>query len=175
MTATLLTVAQLHEHVETDLPDAALQRILDAEEAEIILRHGAHATASEMLPGGGEWLVLTRAAASITSITETVDDVSTVLAADDYLAWDGSRLQRLDTGTNARSCWGERVTAVYIPLSQVAQRTLVLIQLCKLAIVYNGLKTESVGQGDHSETAMDYNAERAALLRSLSPRGFVFA
>jgi hypothetical protein len=175
MTATLLTVAQLHEHLETDLPDSALQRILDSEENELILRHGAHATASELLPGQGEWLVLSRPAASITSITETIGDDATVLAADDYELWGGLRLKREDDGTNPRECWGDTAAVVYVPASQVAQRTLVLVNLCRLAIVYTGLASEAVGSGDHSETALVYNQERERLLRSLAPRSLVFA
>jgi hypothetical protein len=175
MTATLLTVAQLHEHLETDLPDSALQRILDAEESEIVQRYGAHATASETLQGQGEWLVLSRPAASITSITETIGDDVTPLAADDYLVWGGSRLSRMGDGTHPAWTWADQVAVVYTPLDQVAQRTLVLVNLCRLAIGYTGLASESVGSGDHSETALIYSQERERLLRSLSPRGLIFA
>lgn len=174
--ATLLTVSGLKEHVETDLSNTALQAILNAEEAEIISRYGAHATASEILEGGGEWLVLQRKASSITSVTETVNDTATVLAANDYQLWGGMRLQRLDDGTNQRYTWGDEITVAYVPQDQNAQRTLVLVNLCKLALAYTGLNAESVGQGDHSETSMEYNAERERLLKSLSPRGgFVMA
>ena len=35
---TLLTLAQVREHVETDLVDDALQRLIDAEDEEILKR-----------------------------------------------------------------------------------------------------------------------------------------
>ncbi len=171
----LLTVTQLREHLETDLGDDALQRILDAEEGEIVRRYGSPALASEMLEGGDTWLVLERTPASITSITETVGDVDTVLAADDYRLWSGGRLQRLADGTNPHSDWGDRATIVYVPRDESAQRTLALIQLCKLAVAYQGVKVHSVA-GDYSETAQEYNLERERLLRSIAPRsGMVFA
>lgn len=178
----LLTVAQLREHVETDLDDAALQRILDAEEAAIVGRYGAHASATELLRGGDRLLFLTRPAQAIASVTEEVDNVFTepsvtLLAADDYRIWeDGRYLERLATGTNPRLYWGDRVTVVYTPADETAQRTLILVQLCKLAIRYTGARQESVGQGDYSAQEADYVAERNRLLRQLAPRGgIVFA
>jgi len=172
MTATLLTPAQLREHVETDLSDGALQRILDSEEAEIVGRYGAHATASEMLAGDHKpLLILARDAASITAITETVADVDTALAADDYRLWPGGRLERLSDGTHPASTWGDRVAVTYVPADQVAQRSLVLVNLCKLALEYRGLKSEAIGSGDYQMTAQEYNAERNRLLGSLAPRG----
>lgn len=191
MTA-LLTAAQLREHVETDLPDTALDRIILAEEGEIVRRYGPHATAAETLQGGDEFLVLARAAASITAVTETIGLTDTVLAADDYRLWPGGRLQRRADGTtgsfqpnvmggvidtlNVTPRWGDRVAVTYVPVDETAQRTLVLVQLCKLAIQYSGLKSESVGGGDHSETTADYPVEREKLLRSLRPRGgMIFA
>lgn len=178
----LLTVAQLRAHVETDLDDTALQAILDSEEGEIVKRYGAHASATELLRGGERLLFLTRPAASITSVTEEVDGVFaepsvTVLAADDYRIWQGGRyLERLTTGTNPRLYWGDRVTVVYTPADETAQRTLILVNLCKLAIRYTGADSESVGAGDYSARERDYAAERTKLLRQLAPRGgIVFA
>ncbi len=171
MTATLLTVGQLREHLETDLSDEALQRILDAEEAEIVARYGAHSSASEMLPGGGEWLVLERTPASITSVTEIVGDTTTTLATDDYRVWPRGQLERLATGTNGASYWGDVVTVVYVPEDANARRSGVLIKLATLGVRFTGVKQESVGAGDHSETALDFTLERERLLRSLAPKG----
>jgi hypothetical protein len=170
MTATLMTVSQIREHLETDLTDEALQRILNAEEAEIVQRYGAHATATEMLPGDGEWLVLERTLSTITSVTEIADSVSTVLATNDYRIWPKGKLERLVTGTNPRTYWAPVVTVVYVPEDATAQRRGVLIRLVTLAAKYAGLKSESVGSGDYSMSSMDYTAEREALLRSLASR-----
>lgn len=189
MTVTLLSTAGLRQHVETDLPDTALQLILDSEEAEIIRRYGPHATATDVLSGGEwfplqmaglsgvtGWLVLNRPAVSIVSIVQTTFDQSLVLAAGDYTLWPGGRLEREGFGPNPASWWGEQVVVTYVPVDMTAQRALVLVQLCKLALAFTGLKSESVGGGDHSETTADYTVEREKALRSLAPRGgFVIA
>lgn len=188
MTAPLLTATQLRQHVESDLPDAALALILESEEAEIVRRYGPHATATDVLSGGEwfplqmaglsgvtGWLVLSRPAVSIVSIVETTFDVSLNLAAGDYTLWPGGRLEREGWGPNPASWWGEQVVVTFVPVDMTAQRTLVLVQLCKLALQYTGLKSESVG-GDYSATTADYSTERNRILGSLAPRGnFVMA
>lgn len=170
MTATLLTVDELREHLETDLADAALQRILDAEEAEIIQRYGPHATATETLSGNGTLLILARTPLTITSITETYETTTTTLAADDYRLWPGGRIERSVYGTNPASYWSPVATVTYVPVDMTAQRRGCLIRLATLAVAYRGVKAESVGSGDYSMTAQDYTTEREKLLRSLAGR-----
>jgi len=170
----LLTVAQIREHVETDLPDDALQRIIDSEDAEIIRRFGAAATQTETLRGGESYVFLSRLVSTITSISEEVSGTTTTLATDDYDLWWNQALERDDSGTNARSTWGDRVTVVYVPQTTTAQRKLLLSQLCQLAARYNGVQSESVGGGDYSATSADYQRERERLFRKLEPRGGVF-
>lgn len=171
----LLTVGELREHLETDLPDEALLRIVTAEEAEIIRRYGAHATAAETLPGNGEWLILERTATSITTVTEIDADVTTVLAANDYRLCQGRQMERLHTGANPRSFWAPLVTVAYVPVDMTAQRKLALVQLATLAAKYTAMKSESVGGGDYSGTSLDYTIERERLLRSLAGRSFWLA
>jgi len=174
-TATLLTTTQLQEHLQSDLSDDALQRLLDSEESEIIRRYGAHAAANAMLAGGGDRLVLPRQTASITTVIETVSDEDTTLSANDHRLWHDAVLERLDTGDNPRDEWGDRVTVTYVPEDRAAQRKLALVQLCKLAAAYEGLASEGVGGSDYSMTALDYRRERERLLAALRPRGIVFA
>lgn len=173
----ILSNPALDEHVEHDLTDTALQRLNDSETAEIIRRFGAATTATELIASEDDkYVVLSQKAASITSVTETVDTTDTVLAADDYRLWYGNAmLQRRDDGTNPRELWGDRVSVVYVPEDRAAQRALVLISLVKLAIEYRGLKSEDIGAGDYRMTALEYNKERENILRSLVPRGFVCA
>jgi len=170
-TATLLSAAALRDHVETDLANDVLQRILDAEESEIIRRYGAHATQVDTLPGGHEWLILRRTPSSFSTVVEVVATTSTTLATTDYRHWGGGRLQRLNDGTNQRSTWGERVTVTYVPEDRTAQRRLALAQLAALAIRYEGVHAESIGGSDYSVTNLDYRLERERLLASLATRG----
>jgi hypothetical protein len=176
MPTQILSVAEIKEHIETGLGEGALKRIIDAETAEIERRFGVVATATELIASkDDEYVILQQKRVTITSVTETVDDTSTVLSADDYRVWNGAMLQRLDDGTNPRSLWGDRVSVVYVPEDRSDQRALVLVQLVTLAIEYKGLKTEDVGSGDYRMTALEYNVERENLLRSLRHRGFVCA
>lgn len=174
-TATLLTPTQLRDNVQTDLVDSAIQRVMDSEESEIVRRYGAHASQTEMLTGGNARLGLSRQAASVTTVTEVASEVTTALAADDYRLWHGGILERLMTGTNPRQHWGDRVTVVYVPTERNAQRTLALVNLCKLAIAYEGVKSQGVGASDYTMTALDYRQERERILRGLASRGLVFA
>lgn len=172
----LLTVTQLREHVETDLPDAALERILDAEDAEIVRRFGSATSASETLAGNALLLFLSRSPGTISTITETEADnlTTTTLAADDYRLWPGGILERLATGTNGRSAWAPVVTVTYAPTDDQAQRIHTLIQVCQLAARYTGVVQESVGQGDYAITLQDYRRERERLLSQLAPRGGIW-
>jgi hypothetical protein len=168
--APILTLAQMRESVETDLPDAALQRLIDAEDAEIVRRYGAPATQTQVLRGGSASLYLSRQASAITSVSEEVGGTVTALAADDYELWSGGILEREADGTNGRAAWGERVTVVYVPVADAEQRTACLAQLVQLAVRYSGVASESIG-GDYSATKHDYQRERERLLRKLAPRG----
>jgi hypothetical protein len=170
----LLTVAQIRQHIETDLEDDALQRIIDAEDAEITRRFGATSTQTDVLKGGSEYLFLSRKATTIASVTEEVYETTTTLATDDYDLWWNQALERDPDGTNGRTTWGERVTVVYTPQDITAQRRGVLIALVQLAVRYNGVQSESVGSGDYSAASYDYQRERERLFVKLAPRGGVF-
>ena len=179
MTATLLTVERLREFIDTDELDPALQTYLDSEEAEIIRLHGPHATASETLAGGRRNLLLSRPANSVTTVSEILIELygsrTVALVADDWrFSFSSRSLERLTSGTNPRLYWGARVEVAYVPESDNEQRTLGLVNLCKLAIEYRGVASERFG--DVSRNMGDYTSERMKLLRSINPRvGFRFA
>lgn len=159
MTA-LLTPTALRGHVETDLGDAALSDIIDSEEAEIIRRYGPHSVQVSRLPGGRFTLVLSRAAASITSVREYWGSVAADVEPEEYtVAMGGWALERND------GAWGTWVDVTYTPVDETKQRKRVLIDLCKLAITYNASTYETVG--DYRVRGVDYTAERERLLRQL--------
>ncbi len=167
---TLLTLTELREHIETDLVDDALQRLLDAEDEEILRRCGAPLSQTQSFAVTTQTqLFLTRPASVLLTVTETdTAGVTTTLAATDYELWWGQAVERV-TGT-----WGPRVTVVYTPRDTTAQRIGVLIQLVQLALRYSGVQSESIGGGDYSATYLDYQRERERLLGRLAPRGGVF-
>ncbi len=168
--ANLLTAIEMKVYIETDLTDAALDRLIDAADQEIVQSHGEHAsvgTVTELHIGGDAAIFLNRPPATITSVTETVSEVDTVLSTDDFREWYGSRvLQRLDDGTNPQTFWGERVSVVYTPISDDPRRIQATIDLTRLGVEFNALRTQRAG--DYSQTALtDYTKERSQIVNSL--------
>lgn len=164
--ATIL-LAEVRQHIETDLIDSALQTLIDDAEEEINVVIGlVTSETDEFNEERTTKLFLTRKATSVTSVTEERGGVSTVLAANDYqLRLGGRMIERLSTGTNPCTVWGDVVTIVYVPQDDTKRRKVVIIDMVKLALVYNGQKSESVG--DYSATAKDYDDERQRLIARL--------
>lgn len=169
----LLTTAQVREHIETDLKDDALTRLIEDADAQIVEVAGELNTETdtkidEVLANA---LFLNRRASSITTVVEEVKQgdgsyYSTTLAADDYtLRSEGRIIERLATGTNPRTTWGDTVTITYVPYDTSMKRERVLIDLVKLAVQYNALDSEKVG--DYSASQSKYTAKRQALLKEL--------
>lgn len=163
----------LKEHFETDLVDAALQRLIDAEGAEISRRYGSDTSLTEQhtleTPGGEpavRKIVFTKQKiSSITSVKEGVTlaagDLTTLVADTDYrIIYNGVAIERIDTD------FLQRVEIIYVPLTDVKRRDLVTIDLVKLAIQNQGLKSEKVG--DYSASHLDYQQERESVLSTLN-------
>jgi hypothetical protein len=177
----LLSVTELREHVTTSLVDSALARIIDAEEAEIVSRFGAHASQVETFEAEllGDCLFPKRPVLSVTSIIETitwpnsfiggVGSQTTTMDASDYeIMSGGKQIRRLASGTHWRETWGQRVVVTYVPIAETAKRVKVLIDLCALAVASKpGMKSESQGGGEYSYTAADLEAEREKILARL--------
>jgi hypothetical protein len=165
----LITPAQLIEHIETDRSDDALQQIIDAEELDIVQKFGPHATQDDDLTGGHQDLGLSRPASTITTVVETIGTTETALSANDYELRNGGRiLYRLSTGTHARTAWGNRVEVAYVPRTENARRIMVLIDLCRLALKYTGLLSETTGDYQYSAGALrSYQENRNDVLNRL--------
>ena len=169
----LLTSTEVRTHVETGIVDAALQRIMDGAEQDIDQRHGAVATQVDDLPSKGvEDIFTSRPILTITSVAETIGTTTTTLATDDYVERHSHQLHRLDTGTNGRLTWGDRVKITYVPVDTTDRRVVAYIQLINLYIEFNGLSTER--KGDFSSQWLDYNIEREKILKSLNAPGSFF-
>jgi len=152
---TLLTTSELETHLETDLPDAALQRVLDAAERKIIDVAGANPgtsiTEQFTFPGfpSGQTRTLypARKFASITSIDEReyFDETATTLSANDYETVGGRRIVRLHEGDNSRLLWAPIVDVTYTPIDDSALRRAVQVDLCKIALNFSGYSNERIG------------------------------
>ena len=173
--ASLITPTILKTHVETDLDDEALQRIIDAEEMEIIQRFGAHTAQTQDFETEQLTNVIypTRKVGTVSSIIERVGDIDTSLDPDDYeVQSSGKRIDRLSTGTNPSRRWGDLVRLAYVPEAEAAKRIMVLIDLCKLSLGYGAVDSENIG--DYSASMPDYEEEREKILNRLivNPRWY---
>lgn len=166
-----LALDELRQHIETDLEDDALQRLLDAAYQAIDEYAGVEGDVSEYLRAGyGDLLFLSRRALSITSVIER--DVT--LAASDYeLRPSGLQLRRLTTGTHPSTRWHGRIDVTYTALADDAERDRVAIELCKLDVTHEpGLASQTLGawsetyQTGTAQTG-GYSDQRAAILASL--------
>lgn len=169
----LLTLADVREHIETDLVDPALQRIMDSEEAEIDVRFGAVGVETDDLEGGERELFPSRPILTVTSLDETIIDsngseVTTTLDPTDFkILNDGRVLLRQIDGVNPENVWGERIKLIYTPKDTTLRRVGVFIDLIKLALANNGLKVE--WSGDYrAEQKFDYQDEREKILNRLN-------
>lgn len=171
---TILTVDEVREHVETDLGDDALERLVDAADQEIIDRLGALATHTDVLPGHGlPALPLTRRASAITSAVERIGATNYTLGSDDYrLDANGYNLHREQGSTYPDVGWNGEVTVVYVPYGgatgETAARKKLLVDLVKLDTMYNAAQSDNVGDG--SRTSLDHTAERNKLFSSMLNR-----
>lgn len=171
--ATTPTVDEIQALFETDLDDPSIQILIDAEDAEVVSRFGAHATQTDDLLGGEVFLFLSRPASSIGAVTEYIGDTGTALAANDYQLRNGGwAVERLTTGTNGRATWGDRASVTFTPAAD-ARRKRVIIDLVKLAIQFSGLSSQRVG--DEAHTLDDYHAQREAILQTLANKSRAFA
>lgn len=162
----LLTVAQLKEHVETDLSYDVLDLLL-SEAEQLINRTAGDPTASTEThlhdPREANTRIwLKQKAATITTVTERgVDGVETVLAGSDYrLMLEGRVLERID------AAWAPEVRIAYSPVNDLVTRKRIQVDLVKLAIQYEALGSSSIGS-DVSQSHLSYQAEREKLLRGL--------
>ena len=171
--------AIIKEHFETDLSDAALTRLINAEVEEINRRYGSDASVTEQhslaVPMGvdheegqviGRRRIWTQQKISyVTSIKEgpslAAADLTVLVANTDYrVIYDGNVIERIDTDFQR---W---VEIIYAPVSDSYRRDRVVIDLVKLAIQYSGLDSESVG--DWSGSTLDYQKERESILSTLN-------
>ena len=165
MASTLITVGQLMEHVETDLSDSALERLIDSADAEIIRAYGPHdGEQSALVAGRGYRIWLPRPAESITEIVEwaggeTLADADTVSADKYSLEHGGRTIFRTDAP------FMPNVQITYTPIADNPRRIAVLIDLVKVELEYRGLNTERVGS--YSVAYLDHAKERQRILTRL--------
>lgn len=167
---TILTVAELAQHIEHDLSDVALQRLADAAEELINRTDGGPSAVTEYFDSWGfengysKELFVRRPINTIDSITERVspEDTGTVLSSDDYSQQGQRKVVRLSNGTNPRYRWAQHVEVTYTPDVDTALRKKAQIDLVKLSIIFSGAQREKIGDFDFWHFEQDA-AVKAAL------------
>lgn len=169
------TVARLRGFVTTGLSDADLELLLNAARADVARAAGPLAI-RERLTARGDMLLLSRPAASITSIVEDDRSAAITLATDDYeLSSTGQVLYRLRTGTHPGEWWRGRVDVSYVRVDDVAAQIRVMVALIQLDLSHKpGLAATTIGTFSEqytSNSAFNYERERASILASLEDEG----
>lgn len=170
-----VTAATAKLHIETDLADAQVTRLINDAELEVTARFGSDADRTEDFtidaPRRRVWLSMR--ASAITGGSNSVkdgadlDNLVAIATADVKLTDDGWVVEK-ETGDFLR-----RVQVRYTPVSDTYRRDRVVIDLVRLAIQNSGLS--SLRDGDHGEGALDYQAEREKILSTLNHAKRAFA
>jgi len=159
----MITPEEVRQHCETDLGEEALQRLIDAAQAEVEAAAGpiGELTVPVQVWPGNHRFHLSRPAQSIAEVKEGhwIDDLETVDPALYALVTSGYALERI------RGTWARWVQVRYTPVQDLSRREGVILDLVKLALQYEGLHSQEAG--DYSATYLDYTAERAKLLKPL--------
>ncbi len=164
----LLSAAEVREHVETDVDDAALQRVIDRLDADLVRRAGPHTgPLTETIAGRSLSLFLARPIATVTTVREgdPIDGSTPALTVDlDYRLWPNEgRIQRLPAGTRFDAV----AEVVYSPVDDTEQRKRVLLELVRLDLAQSGRAREHID--DYRYAGLDYEEHREALLREIRP------
>ncbi len=165
----LLTAKEIREQVQTDLSDAALQKIYDAELKRIEVKVGKNTAVVETKFALGLVDTYTqRPIGTINSIGErqTAAAAQVTLSSDDYRLFGPRGLRRLDTGTNGASFWGSEIVINYDPIDDIDRRNLALVELVRIAVEERAVAAEK--DGDYQATYRDPKRARRETLDSLN-------
>ena len=170
--STLITISELEDHVETDLPEAALQRLIDAADRDIIDRYGPHTDQPltvDIVPKGRQIFLPYPPAVSITSIKEYSPGYGKLPRDADDVSSDNWQLVSPTKIIRVGFAFQERAIVTYVPVDDTDQREHMLIDVVNLAIVYEAEKISGVGEGGFgvSTEHFDYRKEREAILSRL--------
>lgn len=169
----MLTPSEIRGHIETDLGDNELQRLIDAETEAIEKHAGGTGMVTDHLEAFGQRRIsLMRDASSIDQVRVRVhpDYDEETLGADDYRFHPPRTLVRLSGSAEPGTTWRGHVEVDYTPVADDSLRETVLIHLVQLSLEYRGLDSEAVGGGDRSVTLPDYEKERHRILSRLDGR-----
>ena len=161
----------LRQHIETDLTDAALQRLLNGAHSLIHRQYGAPEAAKVTLVyPRGNWsneLPLPERAASVQRVEWYGSDID---SGDYTLAADGFRVLRNEGDWLSREYYNEHGYRVhYTAASDLAIRVNCIIELVRLDVAHTGEQSTTVAGVTQSQRAL--RKARADILSALNDRG----
>ena len=168
MASTLLTVAQVRAHVETELSDSAFERLIDSQDARIRRMVGPHdgtLTVDNYRTDGLHRIWLPRPAETVTSVEERYETDATWTTVDSgnyYLSDEGNTINRTDTR------FLPLAKIVYEPVAENDLRMQALIDLVRLRVADDAMASHT--DGDFSATSVDYAREERRILEPLRHR-----
>ena len=168
------TLGEVRARTETDLDDATLTTIIDAEIESLQREAGGPTETETQFASGLKKIILKRKPASITSITErgTLTAAPVTLAANDWRQTGLYGIYRLADGTNPAASWGAEVVIAYVPELDAALRDRAIFDLVQLAVEFRAFDSEEAG--DWKGTQKDYDKRRKAVLAQVSEdRGLI--
>lgn len=156
-----LTVEQLRARIETSAGNELLASLLAAAWSAIARDASPAGPTAELLRARGPLLMLSRAAASVTSVTEH----GRTLTADDYELRPGGQL----LVRRRASRWHGEVDVAYIAADDLDDRARVQAALVALELDnHPGITAVRIGEWSESYAAdTDYASAREAILASL--------
>ncbi|KKN48918.1 hypothetical protein LCGC14_0648160 [marine sediment metagenome] len=168
----LLNAEEVLQRIVTDLESTAIDAIIAQEEAEIIRRFGDDASTPVVDTIDSEKkcnVYLDRRFASITTVTEGDRITQVTVDATGYQQWPNEgRLERIGT-TGLVIAWQSIVVVTYLPEDDKTERQRILLELIRLAMDRQAMKSESVGQSDYIYKAPeDWEREREKILAKLN-------
>lgn len=159
----LVTPAEFREHFETDLTTAALQRVLDGVEAEVLNHVGTGQATVSNLRGTTRSIFVSQPVDSITSIIE-IDawgNEREVSSSDYQVADNGFQIIR----RGDRVYWDRQIIVSYVPKAPDARVKLAIIQIAKMEIQFNGTSQETAG--GYVMTIGDIESRKARIIERL--------
>ena len=183
MASTLIAIDDLRYHVETGLPDTALERVVDQMDALIVERHGAHTgpLTETVYPYGYDGVMAyhhldgARTVSGLAShfrVARPIDTITSITAYDGYHIGATATVvpsteYRVEGRTLVRLMqrWPPRVVVEYTPVDNTASRQRVLIQLVRAELRWAPVLAEGVDGATVSYRA--YDTDQRTILESL--------
>lgn len=161
----MITTADLRAHIETDLSDAELQKVIDAETAYLEAYAPSGTIVEEpVYENADRVLRLKRPAASVTLVRQRASDFTyTTIDASEYRVTADGDVER-------QTYWPDGIEITYVADDDTDLRESIIIDLCVLRLRYQSGLNQSMGDFSVSGSGQEIDRERARIMRRVRVR-----